>query len=203
MNTHIDLNDFSAVFKQYRALVYLKLHQFAIVNKPYVHRLGEQDLLQEALIALWKASKTYDGRLPFHAYAAVLIQRELRRYIRFRYYLQHEITIPDYPNDAIICDDDPAYSITISDLAEHVLKVAKRILTKRQYQYLEYRYFSKPNELASFAEVANRLRCPKGAAKSLHNEALFKLKVAFDVTTKRKTTYTTLKKTQLSKSSTC
>ena len=203
MNIHIDLNDFSAVFKQYRALVYLKLHQFAIVNKPYVHRLGEQDLLQEALIALWKATKTYNGRLPFHAYAAVLIQRELFRCIRFRHYLQREETVAEFPIDKIVRDDDPAYSITVRDLVEHVLKVAKRILTKRQYQCLKYRYFSKQNKLASFAEVANRLRCPKGAAESLHNEALFKLKVVFDVPTKRKTTYTTLKKTQLSKSSTC
>jgi len=157
--------------------------------------LGEQDLLQEALIALWKASKTYDGRLPFHAYAAVLIQRELRRYIRFRYYLQHEITIPDYPNDAIICDDDPAYSITISDLAEHVLKVAKKILTRKQYICLmEYCYFSGRYEVKKRKRIAKRLRCSVQTISVYYYQAIQRLRLAFNVLSKEK---------QLSKSSTC
>ena len=195
MNTYIDLNDFSAVFKQYRALVYLKLHQFAIVNKPYVHRLGEQDLLQEALIALWKATKTYNGRLPFHAYAAVLIQRELFRCIRFRHYLQREETVAEFPIDKIVRDDDPAYSITVRDLVEHVLKVAKKILTRKQYICLmEYCYFSGRYEVKKRKRIAKRLRCSVQTISVYYYQAIQRLRLAFNVLSKEK---------QLSKSSTC
>ena len=195
MNIHIDLNDFSAVFKQYRALVYLKLHQFAIVNKPYVHRLGEQDLLQEALIALWKATKTYNGRLPFHAYAAVLIQRELFRCIRFRHYLQREETVAEFPIDKIVRDDDPAYSITVRDLVEHVLKVAKKILTRKQYICLmEYCYFSGRYEVKKRKRIAKRLRCSVQTISVYYYQAIQRLRLAFNVLSKEK---------QLSKSSTC
>jgi RNA polymerase sigma factor (sigma-70 family) len=175
--------------------VYLKLHQFAIVNKPYVHRLGEQDLLQEALIALWKATKTYNGRLPFHAYAAVLIQRELFRCIRFRHYLQREETVAEFPIDKIVRDDDPAYSITVRDLVEHVLKVAKKILTRKQYICLmEYCYFSGRYEVKKRKRIAKRLRCSVQTISVYYYQAIQRLRLAFNVLSKEK---------QLSKSSTC
>jgi RNA polymerase sigma factor (sigma-70 family) len=194
MNTTLD--DFDAIAKQYRDLVRMKVRQFARINPLHVRRLGSADLFQTALIALWKATKTYNGRIPFHAYAAVLIQRELFRCIRFRHYLQKEKLIDEYPEFTTIRYYDVSRVVETNDLLDHVLKVAKRILTKRQYRCLNYRYFDKPNKLTSFAEIARRLKCKTRAAMSLCNEALFKLKVAFDVPTKRKTTYVTLEKKQ-------
>ena len=181
MPTHIDLNDFNAVFKQYRALVYLKLHQFAIVNKPYIHRLGEQDLLQEALIALWKATKTYNGRLPFHVYAAILIRRNLFRCIRFRHYLQCEETVTEFPIDKIIRDDDPTYSITVKDLVEHVLKVAKKILTRKQYICLsEYIRFNDQYEVKKRKRIAKRLNCSEHTIRVHYYQAIQRLRHAFN-----------------------
>jgi RNA polymerase sigma factor (sigma-70 family) len=192
MNETIDLNDFNAVARQYYALMRLKVRQFVDMNPSYARRL-ESDLLQEALIALWRAAKTYDGRVPFYAYAAILIERRLFRYIEFRHHLRCEKPIENYPVKNVLHYDDPTYSCMHRDMFEYVMRIAEKILTRRQYLCLRYRYLSKPHDLTSFADVAKRLRCNVEAAKSLCYEALFKLRVAFNVPTKRKTTYVNLK----------
>ena len=193
MNTHVDLNDFSAVAKRYRDLVRMKLRQFARLNPGYVRRLGH-DLLQEALIALWIATKNYDGRMPFHVYAAVLIERRLFRCIEFRHYLRREKTIPEYPEFVMVQYDDPARPVVINDLVKHVLKVAKKVLTRKQYLCLKHRYFSKPYEVKDRKRIAKQLRCNVNTVSVHYYQAIQRLKLAFNVPTKEK---------QLSKSSTC
>ena len=183
MSTHIDLNDFNAVFRQHRDLVRMKVRQFARVNPLHVRRIGAQDLFQEALIALWKASKTYNGRLPFHVYAAVLIQRGLYRCIRFRHYLQREQTVAEYPEFATIRYDDPTYSVTVSDLIDHVLKVAKKILTRKQYICLsEYLRFKNRYESRKRKQIAKRLNCSVHTISVHYYQAIQRLKLAFNVT---------------------
>jgi RNA polymerase sigma factor (sigma-70 family) len=193
MSDTINLNDFNAVAKQYRDLVRMKLRQFARLNHGYARRL-KHDLLQEALIALWIATKNYDGRMPFHVYAAVLIERRLFRCIEFRHYLRCEKSIPEYPEFISIRYDDPTRPVTTSDLVEHVLKVSKRVLTRKQYLCLKYRYFSKPYEVKDRAQIAKRLRCNTNTVSVHYYQAIQRLRLAFNVPTKEK---------QLSKSTTC
>jgi RNA polymerase sigma factor (sigma-70 family) len=182
MTTHINFDDFNAVAKQHRDLVRMKVRQFARVNPLYVRRLGAQDLFQEALIALWIATKTYNGRLPFHVYAAVLIQRRLFRCIRFRHYLQREKTIAEYPEFAMIRYDDPTRPVTTSDLFDHVLKVAKRILTRKQYICLTaYRRFTSRYEVKKRKQIAKRLHCSVDTISVHYYQAIRRLRLAFNV----------------------
>jgi len=182
MTTRIDLlSDFNAVFRQHRDLVRMKVRQFARINPLYVRRIGAQDLFQEALIALWKASQTYNGRLPFHVYAAVLIQRQLYRCIRFRHYLQREQTIAEYPEFMMIRYDDPAHSVTVSDLIHHVFKVAKRVLTRKQYLCLtEYRRFKGRYETRKRKRIAKRLNCSVNTISVHYYQAIQRLKLVFN-----------------------
>lgn len=183
MTKHIDFSDFSAVFKQYRDLVHLKVHQFIRIHPSLARKIGILDLFQEALIALWKASKTYNGSISFHTYAAIVIQRELLRYIRFRHYLRREITVAEYPVSALIRNYDPAYSLTINDLAERVLKVAKRVLTRKQYLcMMEYLMVRKRYETNEVKRIAKQLGCSVDAVKVFYYQAIQRLKLAFNVT---------------------
>jgi len=187
MNNHTDLNDFNAVFKQYRDLVHLKVHQFARVHPLVARRIGAQDLFQEALIALWKATKTYKGYIPFHSYAAILIQRELLRYIRFRHYLRRERTIAEYPTLMLAHDHDPAHSLTISDLAERVIKVAKRALTRKQYLCLmKYLLIRRRFEVKEVKRIAKQVGCSVNAVRVMYYQAIQRLKLALNVRDEKK-----------------
>jgi len=183
MSNSINLSDFDAVFRQHRDLVRMKVRQFARINPLHVRRIGAQDLFQEALIALWKATQTYNGRVPFHVYAAVLIQRGLYRCIRFRYYLQREETVAEYPEFTMIRYDDPALPVVTSDLVEHVFKVAKKILTRKQYVCLtEYLRFKSRYESKRRKRIAKRLNCSVHTISVHYYQAIQRLKLAFNVT---------------------
>lgn len=57
------------------------------VAKRNGHRLprggpGRDDLFQECRLAVWQAASRYDGRIPWHLYAAMVARRAANRFIK-------------------------------------------------------------------------------------------------------------------------
>lgn len=165
----LELDDyqFNDVLRDHEKMIYYLIHKLGIRN-------GEDEFYQEGVIALWKASETYDeARGKFSTYAYFLIHKALLSLIRKR---NRQIEIENAYKIMITADISQLTATIETDFDAYLLKKIEQALTKNQMTW--FRLFVL--EDLSVKKVAEREGVSLDSVKSWGKRARPKIQQLLD-----------------------
>ena len=154
--------------------VLLKRHRTALARTAYLatrDREAVQDVLQEALIQIWRDVPSYRPYGSFRAWMLKILLNKARRYYRKK----QVQTVPLEAATGVSSDDEGPQETAERMEQTQRLRQALDQLTSDHREVLILRYF---NEL-TVPEIASTLGCPEGTVKSRISRAHRRLEEAF------------------------